>query len=500
MKLYKLSILFSVLFCCVSAAARDFEVRAYYLDFRAQVMTTEAIKNLADDLHRNGMNALMIEYEATFPFKENATLRNSYAFSEKDIKELVSYCSNLGIEVIPLQNCFGHCEYILKHPRYAGLREDPKKEVSQVCPLKIEDAVKTFSSIFAEIAAYHPSEYMHIGCDETYLLGSCENCRNVPKAKLFADYVNAMCKIVKGLGKRPIIWADMVLKYPDAIPLLPKDLVYIDWNYGWAPEHFGPLSKLIESGAEIWGAAALRSYPDDLFLTQWKKHFENLRDFVPFARENGYKGMIETTWSTSGTYGFHYGNRWEILSMHPVRQVYPLDAFRILTAAYSEALSSASPLSVDAFIKDYAASHYGLDNRGRDILLSYFMLPQAESSDLLDISKELSLLGEMREKLASFAPEKNAGEFRHYILMIEIRINYLRFKSIERQYEDPGFSASQAAHLAGLLAPVVSDGRGLAKKFISLHSAFLKPGQAETIMSQFLEKPQELLLTLQAFE
>ncbi|MFR6033300.1 MAG: hypothetical protein ACLUKN_09085 [Bacilli bacterium] len=30
----------------------------------------------------------------------------------------------MGIDVIPLQNCFGHCEYILRHDRYINLRED----------------------------------------------------------------------------------------------------------------------------------------------------------------------------------------------------------------------------------------------------------------------------------------------------------------------------------------------------------------------------------------
>lgn len=480
-------------------SAQDFGVRAFYLDFRTQVMTVDAIKHLADDLHEKGMNALMIEYEATFPFKEDATLRNGFAFSEEDVKEIVSYCSSLGMEVIPLQNCFGHCEYILRHPRYAGLREDPKKEVSQVCPMKIDEAVEAFKGIFSEVASLHPSRYMHIGCDETYLLGSCERCSKVPKAKLFADYVNAMCDIVRGLGKRPMIWADMVLKHPDAIPLLPKDLIYVDWNYGWAPDHFGPLSRLLESGAEVWGAAALRSYPDDVFLTRWEKHFDNLRDFVPYAMAHGYKGMIETTWSTSGTYGFHYGNRWEVFSMQPIRQVYPLDAFGILAAAYAKALSSSSPLPVDEFIKGYATEHYGLDGRESDALLGYFRLPQPEAADIPDLEKEIRVCEGAREGLAALRPRKNAREFGHYVLMMDIRIEYLKFKEIERSYEASGFGASDAAALSRRQKAVLAESEKTAKRFTGIHSGFLKPGQSEAIMDTWLEKPRELLRTLQNF-
>ena len=139
--IYKSLLLVSVFLClCVPARSAappsDFKVRAFYLDCRTQVMTVSAIKELASDLSKKEINTLLIEYEATFPFQKHATLCNQLAFSRSEVQDIVSYCTSLGIEVIPLQNCFGHCEYILRHDRYAHLRED-SKEVSQVCPLKI---------------------------------------------------------------------------------------------------------------------------------------------------------------------------------------------------------------------------------------------------------------------------------------------------------------------------------------------------------------------------
>ena len=234
------------------------------------------------------------------------------AFSRSEVQDIVSYCTSLGIEVIPLQNCFGHCEYILRHDRYAHLRED-SKEVSQVCPLKIEEAKKVFREIFREVAELHPSPYFHIGADETYLLGSCAQCSQVNKSRLFVDYIKAMCEVVKEMGKKPIIWADIILMHPEAVQELPKDLIYVDWNYGWEPDRFGKLDNLLKLGVKMWGAASLRSAPDNTYLTQWMKHFNNLATFLPFARAHGYEGMIETSWSTSGTYGFHYDNGWEFI-------------------------------------------------------------------------------------------------------------------------------------------------------------------------------------------
>ena len=146
---------------CLTLRAAAFDVRAVYVDHRTQVQTLPALKALAKKAADGGMNAIVMEWEATFPFEENATLKNKHAFGKAGVEDFVSYCTSIGIDVIPLQNCFGHCEYILRHDRYAPLRED-KSDFSQVCPLKADEAETVFRGIFGEIAAMHPSKYIHI--------------------------------------------------------------------------------------------------------------------------------------------------------------------------------------------------------------------------------------------------------------------------------------------------------------------------------------------------
>ncbi|MFR6033301.1 MAG: hypothetical protein ACLUKN_09090 [Bacilli bacterium] len=124
------------------------------------------------------------------------------------------------------------------------------------------------------------------------------------------------------------------MKYPKVAHELPKNLVFVDWNYGWSPNHFGNLENLFKFGATVWGAPALRSSPDNIYLVDWMKHFNNLATFIPFAKSKGYKGIIDTSWSTSGLYGFYYDNNNEILEMYPVRQVYPMSGFQILIDAF----------------------------------------------------------------------------------------------------------------------------------------------------------------------
>lgn len=490
--------------CATAQSAQpfsDFKVRAFYLDCRAQVMTVSAITELVSDLSNKGINTLLIEYEATFPFRKHATLCNHLAYSRNEVKEIISHCSSAGIDVIPLQNCFGHSEYILRHDRYAHLREDAK-EVSQVCPLKIEEAKKIFREIFKEVAELHPSPYFHIGADETYLLGSCARCSKVEKSRLFVNYVKAMCEVVEELGKKPIIWADIILMHPEAAQELPKDLIYVDWNYGWAPDRFGKVDNLLKMGVKMWGATALRSAPDNTYLTQWMKHFNNLTTFLPFARSHGYEGIIETSWSTSGTYGFHYDNGWEIISMQPVRQVYPMSGFQILIDAYCEAVKSKKALNPQDFILSYAQNHYGFNKEESQTLLDYFSLPQelvrngkdAKGMPIEEVIKECKAL---KSKFDKLSPQQHVGEFEHYRLMLDLRINYLSYKEIEFIYNSPDYDITQATSLLQRLHRIIAESDSLDNRFTHLNKNYLKPGQLEEINELRTEKMKELYKALQ---
>ncbi len=276
----------------VAGPKAGFAVKAFHLDMRIQVMTIPALKAFVQQLHRGGINTLIMEYEATYPYEKHPLIANHRAYTKSAIQDFIAYCGQLNIDVIPLQQSFGHVEYILRHYRYKTLRED-NKNLSQVCPQQTVEDSLLFTDLYTELAATHPSPYIHIGCDETYLLGHCALCRaKVEKegiSKLYTDYVRMLCNIVIRLGKRPVLWADIALKYPEAIASLPAGTIFVDWNYGWSMDEFGNHQKLLQSGFEIWGAPAIRSHPDNYYLTQWEKHFNNIRDFVSDARGWGIR-------------------------------------------------------------------------------------------------------------------------------------------------------------------------------------------------------------------
>ena len=386
----------------LSLNAAAFDVRAVYVDHRTQVQTLPALEQLAKKAAEGGMNALVMEWEATFPFEDNATLCNRFAFSKSEVRDFINFCQRLGVDVIPLQNCFGHAEYILRHERYAGLRED-----------------------------------------------------------------------AKDLGKTPVIWADILLRYPDAAGLLPSDLVVVDWNYGWRPDRFGSIDPLLEKGITMWGASALRSSPDNIYLTQWDKHFRNLREYIPFCREKGFSGIIQTSWSTSGTYGYVMDYK-SVTDLVPVREVYPSQAFDILWQAFFEAVERTEPLR-DDFITDYLAAHFGLAPRDAASLAGYFMQPQRSVSgkdfSRQAIDAELAGALSLRELVRSVSPRKNKSDYAHLCLMADIRIHYLRFKEVERAWETGEIGREE---LPVKLKPLIRESDRLRRRFVRLNKKALK--------------------------
>jgi hexosaminidase len=464
-----------------------FAVKGFHLDLRVQVMTMDALKAFALKLHDDGINTLIMEWEGTYPFEKHPLIPNRYAYSKAEIVSFIKYCNDLGVDVIPLQQSFGHVEYILRNDRYKDLRED-EKDFSQVCPLQTRQDSALFSDLYTELASTHTSKYIHIGGDETYLLGHDERCRLMAakegKSKLYINYIRMLCNIVIGLGKTPVLWADIALKYPDAIKLLPKSTVFIDWNYGWDMNNFGDHQKLVRSGYEIWGAPALRSSPDNYFLTEWEKHFKNIRDFVPEAAKLGYKGIVMTSWSTSGQYSQVFESENELTEEYAIRHVYPLSGFNMLVAAYAESIKSVKPLNIDSFITNYCAAQYGFDaEQSAKFWKALKTTPyeivhgDVKSRSVATVKQMLDSTKAALDVLYDLQPSKNKDEFEHYRLMAGIRVNYLEFHYILQKINAPEFTPAEVPAILDELRNMQINQDLVDLHFSQLNKKFLFPNE-----------------------
>ncbi|MEO8207046.1 MAG: beta-N-acetylhexosaminidase [Chthoniobacterales bacterium] len=464
---------------------RSFQRVGFHLDLRAQAMPIKALHQLMREIASLGYNTLLIEWEGTYPYKKHPLISNKYSYTREEVKDFIRECTRLGIDVIPLQQCLGHIEYILQHPRYAHLREDPRqRDLSQLCPCKAKEAVAVFSEIFADVAAMHPSPYVHIGGDETHLLGHCPTCsakvKKYGKSKLYVDYFTHIIALLKKHGKRPILWADMLLKNPEAVSTFPKGTIFMDWNYGWPPNLFGEHANI--KSYEMWGAPALRCAPDNHSLSTWKTHFYNLRSYVPFAKKSGFGGLVLTSWSTSGEYGYEWELYGDVLEMLPIRRLYPLSGFRMLLVAYIEAVKSAKPLNAKFFVEQYARERFGLTARHAALFYKSFCLNQALLLPYLP-QKEREVAfkdaGKSQRLLRSLTPTRNKKEFQHFQLMADFREMNTRLRRIEAAANAKNFTTRQVPGILKKLAMLIRESKKLDRRFLQLNKDYLYPQQLE---------------------
>jgi hexosaminidase len=461
-----------------------FVVKGFHLDLRIQVIPMPKLKDFALRLHEGGINTLIMEWEGTYPFKDEPLIPNRYAYTREEIVSFISYCKSINIDVIPLQQSFGHVEYILRHYKYAALRED-QQDYSQVNPLKEDLAKQLFTTLYKDLISTHSSPYIHIGGDETYLLGHSEESKQKIKSlgmgRLYGDYIKMLCDIVVSLGKRPVVWADIALKYPEALKGLPKQTIFVDWNYGWDINRFGDHQKLMESGFEIWGSPAIRSQPDNYFLTQWEKHFDNIRDFVPMAHKLGYSGIVMTSWSTSGIYSPVFESSTDIIDLYAIRRVYPISGFNMLISAYLESIKMTQPFAIKSFINNYCKNNYGFTTQQSEAFWQALTKTPFEINQGKLIKTSLSI-GQLLDSAKSAAytlrtlkPLGHINEFEHYRLMADIRVQYLTYMAIEMAANLPDVTESEIKALRVKLDAINTD--ELDKRFTKLNTGFLYPAE-----------------------
>ena len=74
--------------------------------------------------------------------------------------------------------------------------------------------------------------------------------------------------------------------------------------------------------------------------------------------------------------------------------------------------------------------------------------------------------------LSTFHPEKNKEEFDQYLLMADIRVQYLEYENIEEEVNDPGFTGDKKAGIISRLKNLMANADQLDKRFIALNRSF----------------------------
>ena len=176
------------------------------------------------------------------------------ALEKSEVRELVEVFDSYGIEVIPEVQTLAHIEYITNaYPEFAELGkyitengEDKLEGINHThipehcyCPHNEKCMAIVHDIIDEVVEVVRPKRYVHIGHDEVYHLGLCEECKSKGAPRVYVEHVSHLHDYLKEKGLGTMLWSDMfhtnMYYTSEAFDFvkreLPKDLILLDFTW-----------------------------------------------------------------------------------------------------------------------------------------------------------------------------------------------------------------------------------------------------------------------------
>ena len=290
----------------------DFSVRGVMLDIsRDKVPTMATLFALVDRFAEWKINHLELYTEHTFAYSQHPEVwAEASPMTGAEIRELDAYCRERFIELVPNQNSFGHLARWLKHPAYRDLAECPDGYDSpwgthSTLPNSLNPAdprsLELIAGLYGELLPNFSSRKFNVGCDETWDLGQgkCRAlCEQRGKGRVYLDFLLKIHEQVRKQGRTMHFWGDIIIKHPELVAELPRDVVVLEWGY--EADH-----PFAEHGA-LFAASGLPFYvcPGTSSWNSIAGRTDNALANLKSAAENGLKygaaGYLITDWGDNG--------------------------------------------------------------------------------------------------------------------------------------------------------------------------------------------------------
>jgi hypothetical protein len=289
----------------------DFPNRGVMLDIsRDKVPTMETLFDLVDLLASWKANQLQLYMEHTFAYRNHPEVwAEASPLTGEEVLALDAYCGERFVELVPCRNSFSHMRRWLVHDRYRHLAECPEgcetrwgcsDEPFSLCPLD-PGSLDLLRTIFGELLPHFSSRYFNVGCDETVDLGRGRSKEAVGKygeGWVYLDFLLKIYREAKARGRTMQFWGDIIMKHPDLVGELPRDVVALEWGY--------EASHPFDSHGAIFAASGVPFYvcPGTSTWNSVAGRTENAIGNLQNAAENGLKhgavGYLNTDWGDNG--------------------------------------------------------------------------------------------------------------------------------------------------------------------------------------------------------
>jgi hexosaminidase len=297
--------------CLAISDWADMPERGVMLDIsRDKVPTMETLYHLIDMLAEWKINQFQLYTEHTFAYLAHPVVwEKASPMTGEQILQLDAYCRERFIELVPNQNSFGHMERWLKHDKYRPMAELPHGGQTgwgyMSFPFSISPACKKslpfLAGLYDELLPHFTSCNLNVGCDETVDLGygkSKKLCKEKGTDRVYVDFLLEIYKLVSERGRTMQFWGDIIMRHPEMIPELPKDVVALEWGYSAKHPFAEHSAKFAESGIPFYVCPGTSVWSTLVGMTD--NAIANITNAAKNGIANGAIGMLNTNWGDNG--------------------------------------------------------------------------------------------------------------------------------------------------------------------------------------------------------
>jgi hypothetical protein len=281
----------------------------YYDCSRGKVPKLSTLKQLVERLAHWKINELQLYIENVFTFKRHLYIGKGYSpFTPDEILALQEHCKKHHIQLVGSLASFGHLEKVLMLPAYRHLGEMPGFRNlpggTTLCPTD-PGSIKLVSELYKEFVPLFEAEDFNACCDETWELGKGKSKKVADKSgvgRVYLDFILKIYRLCRKHGKRMNIWADILLKYPEMLGKLPRDIVLLNWEYEQDGVNIKRTGEIAKAGFDFMVCPGTSSW-----LTHGSRlpnAMQNVRNFAVQGIKHGAAGLLMTDWGDQGHRNF----------------------------------------------------------------------------------------------------------------------------------------------------------------------------------------------------
>ena len=231
----------------------------------------------------------------------------SHAFSKEEMRPIIQEANDLGLEVIPMFNQWGHASAgRVLHGKHVVLDQNPSLQTYfsedgwcwDIRKSKVRELIREIRKELIDLCG--DGEYFHIGCDEAYNFDFTKE-----NMDFICDFINEVSEEMNRIGRRAIIWGDMFLYRHESyskenayacnastpevesymLDRLDRRVIIADWQYDAVEAPVETASVFVKAGF-------------DCILCPWDRGRAQLYAPMVTVKEQSLYGFMHTTWHT----------------------------------------------------------------------------------------------------------------------------------------------------------------------------------------------------------